>query len=82
LYRFSGAENTKINSSPRDLNKIVRIEGYKFIRRNGKILYIKDTLYLKQRKESEIAEDVNDDLEYDTSKDLEQKIQQLISTNN
>jgi hypothetical protein len=37
---------------------------------------------MKQRKESEIAEDVNDDLEYDTSKDLEQKIQQLISTNN
>jgi hypothetical protein len=47
----------KIDASPRDLNKIVRIEGYKFISRFDNLLYIKDTQYHRHAMESGLMED-------------------------
>jgi hypothetical protein len=65
-----------LNASPRDLNKIVRIQGYKFIRRNGKLLYIKDTVYYRQVMESDILEDM--DNEDNNSEDVSNNSKELV----
>ena len=46
-------QNPIVESSP-ILNNIVKIEGYKFMKRRGKLLYVKDTEYQKLLKENDI----------------------------
>jgi hypothetical protein len=50
-------KNYEIVASPRELNKIVRIEGYKFITRCNRLLNIRDTQFNKQSMESGVSEE-------------------------
>jgi hypothetical protein len=38
----------KVTTPPRDLNKMVKLTGYKFITRQGQLFFIKDTQFFKQ----------------------------------
>jgi hypothetical protein len=56
----------KVTTPPRDLNKIVKITGYKFITRQGQLFFIKDTQFYRQA-ELDNADNQEGNQEYNNS---------------
>jgi hypothetical protein len=70
----------KIDTPVRDLNKIVKIEGYKFIKRHDKAMFVKDAAFHKYAKEAGIYQDeVEDDENNETSIEEQPKSTALMS---